>query len=135
MSIEKHFVTFSSPGVFTDEATTVAIDSWDVDAATDMAAGIVERYGATPYAFQFTTRARGDEELDSKVVATSPRYLITGVVWTLQQIIEREDPTDRIMISNMEGNRWDRVIHVPQGGWRNMSDTDVLLDNVRFAHA
>jgi len=62
----KHFVTFYSPGALFAEETSREIDQWDVDSARHMARGIVERYGATPYCFQFTTRARGPEDFEPR---------------------------------------------------------------------
>ncbi len=47
MAMQKHFVTFYSPGTFVSEETTNPIGSWDVAAAMKMAHGIVERYAAT----------------------------------------------------------------------------------------
>lgn len=75
MRIEKNFVTFFSPGTFVHEETTKEIDNWNVDEARDMARGIVERHGATPFAFQFSTRRREEDDLDSKVVSHSGTVL------------------------------------------------------------
>jgi len=65
--VQKHFVTFYSPGTFVSEESSLPIDAWDVDKAKEMAHDVVERYGATPYGFRFTTRSRGDADLDSKI--------------------------------------------------------------------
>lgn len=54
--MEKHFVIFYSPGTFVHETTEKEIAAWNTQAAMDMARGIKERYGATPYGFQFITR-------------------------------------------------------------------------------
>lgn len=62
--MEKHFVTFLSPGTFMAEDRTMPIPSWDVKLAQQMAESVKERYEAIPYAFYFTTRSRTDEELD-----------------------------------------------------------------------
>lgn len=105
-----HFVTFFSPGTFVHETTTRPIDSWDIETAKVMADSIVERYGATPFGFQFTTRSRGDEDLDSKISATSPMYFLGGTVEALAEVKARATDNDRILISNMEGNGWDRVV-------------------------
>jgi hypothetical protein len=113
--IEKHFVKFYSPGTFVAETTEKTIDSWDIETAKKMAAKITERYNATPYAFKFTTRSREDKDLDSHVTKTSPMYYLNCKVVTLAEIKKRNDPKDSILISNMEGNGWDKVVQSTKG--------------------
>ena len=107
--MEKHFVTFFSPGTFVAETTEKPVDSWDVEAARKMADEITERYGATPYGFRFTTRTRGPDDLDSKVSAKSPMYYINCKVQTLEFLEARNREDERILVSNMKSNGWDRV--------------------------
>lgn len=128
--MKKHFVTFYSPGTFTSETTTKPIDSWDVNQAMEMAHGITERYGATPYAFRFTTRSRGDADLDSKKSAESPLYHLGGKVETLAEVEARNDPKEDILRSNMRCNGYDRIV-VNDNSWRSvqpLGKTDVILD-------
>ena len=54
--MQKHYVTFISPGTFVSESTTKEVDSWDVKTAFEMSKTISERYNATPYAFSFFTK-------------------------------------------------------------------------------
>lgn len=108
--MEKHFVIFCSPGTLFSETTEKPIDSWDIKKATKMADKITERYGATPYGFYFTTRSRKDDELDSKVVKRSGMYFLGGIKLSLRDVINREDPTDKILISNMKNNNIEYVI-------------------------
>jgi hypothetical protein len=44
MKMEKHFVTFLSPGTFMAEDSTKPISSWDIKKAQQMAAKVKERY-------------------------------------------------------------------------------------------
>lgn len=128
--MERHFVTFYSPGTFVSETTTKEISSWDVGAAREMARDIVERYGAKPYGFRFTTRARGDNDLDSKEVAHSGMYHLGGRLESLDEIVQRNDPKDKILISNMRINGWDFVL-VNDNSYRitlPFDDRDHLLD-------
>lgn len=129
-ALKKHFVTFYSPGTFVSEETTKPIASWDVELASLMAHAISERYGATPYGFQFSTRARGDDDLDSKTVSTSGRYYLGGKIETLRQVKARNDPKERILISNMEINGWKKII-VNDNSWRftaPLMKGDTILD-------
>src|SRR5208337_1301855 len=110
MKVKKHFVTFYSPGTFVSEQTEKPIDSWDIEKAKKMARKIKERYDATPYGFRFSTRSRGDKDLDSKVTATSPMYYLGGKVETLAEVKARATEEDRILVSNMEINGYERII-------------------------
>lgn len=128
-TIIKHFVTFLSPGTFVAEDRTKPIDSWDVPIAQAMAETITERYNAVPYAFYFTTRTRGPDDLDSKVTATSPTYFIHCKVETLEEIEARALPDEQILRSNMRGNGYKAVV-VTTRGWKwtqPLRDGDVVL--------
>ncbi len=128
--MEKHFVTFYSPGTFVAETSERPIDSWDVETAKEMAHGIVERHAATPYGFQFTTRSRGPDDLDSAESARSPFYHLGGRVETLAEVEARNDPKEEILRSNMRGNGYAKIV-VNDNSWRSTSplgETDVILD-------
>lgn len=128
--MKKHFVTFYSPATFVSETTTKPIESWHVGQAVEMAKGIIERYNARPYGFAFETRERTDEELDSRVTKRSPMYYLGGTELTLQQVKDRNDPRNAILIANMENNGWDRVVE-NVNSWKAvlpMRPEDVILD-------
>lgn len=108
--MKKHFVTFLSAGTFVAEDTTKEISDWDVNKAVEMSKKITERYGSKPYGFYFTTRERKDDELDSKVTKRSGMYYISGKIQTLAEVKAENNPNNRILISNMECNKWDRII-------------------------
>ena len=129
-TMAKHFVTFYSPGTFFAETTTKPIDAWDVDKAVKMARKVNERYGAKPYGFQFSTRSRGDEDLDSKVTKESPMYYLGGRGETIEEVEARNDPKEKILRSNMRGNGYDKIV-VNDNSWRftgPLNPTDVILD-------
>lgn len=128
MSMQRHFVTFYSPGTFVAETTDKPIEAWDVEKAKAMAADIKERYGAVPYGFRFTTRSRKDNELDSSESARSPMYYLGGKVETLAEV-EARDP-DSILAQNMRSNKYARVVTSTKG-WRwtqPLNDGDVVLE-------
>lgn len=125
-----HFVTFYSPGTFFPEATTKEIPSWDIEAAKEMAHGISERYGATPYAFRFSTRSRGPADLDSKETSKSSLYYLGGRIETREEVERRNDPKEDILRGNMRANNIDRII-VNTNSWRftgALGPDDVVLD-------
>lgn len=128
--VTQHFVTFASPGTFVPEQTTKPVDSWDVEAAKQMALDIRERHGATPYGFYFSTRGRGPDDLDSKEIASSPFYYLGGKIETRAEVEARNDPKEEILRSNMRINDIAKII-VNDNSWRFVSalrDTDVVLD-------
>lgn len=130
MRVEGHFVTFFSPGTIVAETTTKPVLAWDVEEVMAMARQTIQRHNARPYAFQFSTRSREDDELDSKEVARSPLYYLGGKVETLAQVKARATDKDRILVSNMECNKWDRII-TNDNSWRwvqPLNDTDIVLD-------
>ncbi len=128
--MQKHFVTFYSPGTFVHEQTIRPIERWNVGQAVDLARSITERYNAKPFGFRFSTRARKDDELDSKTVKESPMYYLGGDVLTLEDVKKRSDPRDEILISNMECNGWNVVIE-NRNSWlitQPLNADDVVLD-------
>ena len=128
--MEKHFVTFYSPGTFVAEQTELPISKWDTDVAIGMARTIKERHGATPYGFRFTTRSRKNNKLDSRETKRSPMYYLGGKVETLDEVKARATERDRILIANMEGNRYDRII-TNDNSWRwtqPLEKEDVVLE-------
>lgn len=92
------------------ETTQKEIGSWDIEKAKKMAYDIKERHGATPYGFQFITRERGEKDFDSKETKRSNMYFLGGKVWTLTDLKSKNNPKDKILISNMEINGWDKII-------------------------
>lgn len=128
--MKKHFVRFYSPGTFVAETNELPIDAWNVNEAVKLASTIIQRYGARPYGFRFVTRERKDDELDSREVALSPQYFLGGTVETLEEIEARNDPADRILLSNMWGNGYAAVV-TNDNSWRwtqPLQPDDVVLD-------
>lgn len=115
--MKKHFVTFYFPGTIVAETTIRPTKKWHKDKAILMSKELKERHGALPYGFKFTCRSRDDNELDSKEIAQSRMYYLGGEVLTLEEIKKKGDPKDRILISNMECNNWDRVV-VNRNSWK-----------------
>ena len=132
--MKKHFVTFYSPGTFVSETTEEPITSWDIDIAVEMSTKILERYEARPYGFRFSTRERGQKDLDSKVTKTSNLYYLGGDILTLEQVKARKDPKDKILISNMECNHLDKIIE-NRNSWLftgALEKNDVVIDMSKY---
>jgi hypothetical protein len=78
---------------------------------------IIERYSAVPFCFRFSTRSREEDELDSRETAHSPMYYLGGQITTIEEVRQRADPSERILLSNMECNGYDRVV-VNTNSWK-----------------
>lgn len=128
--MKKHFVTFYSPGTFVHEETTKPIAEWDTDLAMEMSKDITERHDSRPFCFVFSTRERGSEVLDSSEIKRSGRYYLGGTVETLEEVKRRATGDDRILISNMECNKWDRIIttETPWKMSQPLESDDVVLE-------
>jgi hypothetical protein len=127
--MKRHFVVFYSPGTLFAEQSERPVASWDIEAAKKMARDIKARHGATPYGFRFVTRGRTDEELDSRTIKHSPMYFLGGKVKTLKQLKAENSPQNKQLISNMEFNRYNRVV-TNDNSWRwtqQLEKGDVVL--------
>ena len=133
LAIRQDCVTFLSQGTIAHEATTRQVNLWHVDQAVETSREITERHGATPFGFYFTTRGRGDKDLDSRETARSGVYYLNGIIETADQIEERGDPGERTLLANMRGNHWDKVVRNARGyPWAQpLRDGDVVLARPR----
>lgn len=135
VSVSKHFVVFLSPGTFMAENTELPIESWDVERAQAMSAEIVERHGARPYGFYFVTRGRGAMDLDSRELKRSGTYFLGGTIRTVDEVRAARNPDERILLSNMECNGYDRVVE-NRNSWRwtqPLREIDVVLPQPEWA--
>ena len=128
--MKKHFVRFFSPGTFVAEMQEQEVPAWDVDIAVELAETITERHGAIPYGFVFLTRERGQEDLDSHITETSPmHYLPHCRVETIEDVENRDDPDEEILLDNMRANGWNRIVTTTKGWkWNQpLREDDIVL--------
>lgn len=127
--MKKHFVTYYWPGSLVANTCGEPVEAWDVDAAKERARKFAPDRAA-PYGFRFTTRERGPDDLDSKQTESSPMYYLGGTVETLEQVKARATDKDYILIANMEGNKYDRIV-TNNNSWRwtqPLEPNDVVLE-------
>ncbi len=120
MTHAKQYVTFLYPGIFLSEEETRAVETRDVG-------GLAVPEGA--FAFQFFERLEIDvdgERLVGKPRNRSGRYYPEGRVMTVADVL-LDERDNRILISNMEGNGWDRVVKTRCGNYQPFTDDDVVL--------
>lgn len=128
--MEKHYVSFYSPGTFISECTSKEIDSWDVEKAKEMARDIKDRYGSNTYGFRFRTQNHSDDDMTVQVTKLSGMYFFSGTIRSISFIILQDKPEEKILRSNMITNGWDSVIEInnPHKLVLPFEKGDVLLD-------
>lgn len=140
MSIkQKHFVRFFSPGTFCSEVSIQEIDSLDTTKAVKMAKDITERYNARPYGFRFETNTSSDPipdgnggflKVESRLDKSSGIYYIGGKVFNYDQIKDRNNPDDNILLSNMRNN-CPLIVEITNGYLSTMpfEENDSIVDS------
>ena len=116
----QHFVKYLLPGSFFSNEEISPIQTWDVPTAQRQAPK-----GA--FAFQFTTRSRGEADLDSKQTAQSGRYYLGGEVRTRDEVLAGTDPKEATLRDNVRYNKWNRIIKTPLGNTQLLDDGDTVL--------
>jgi len=132
VTLIKEYVKFLSPGTIMAETNIHEIEERNVDLAIELARSIKQRYNARPYGFRFVTRAREDHEMDSKIINTSHMYYLGGEIQTIEQVRKNNLSSERILLSNMECNNWDRII-INNNSWKwtqPLKKDDIVLDVV-----
>ena len=118
-TVEKHYVSFLSPGSFVDEDTRKSIAGWDTAKAVKMAKTITERYNATPYAFFFTTVLTaeaiddgmgGKLKVEERETARSGKHFLGGEIKSFDDVVKEGNPKDNILLSNMKCNDYPFVV-------------------------
>lgn len=116
----KHYVTFYYPGSFVDEEETRAI------------AKRGEIGAVPPAAFGYQEWDREEHEKDGEVLKGQPKnrgpMTYFGTAYTADEV-EKLSPADRyrILLNNMRGNGWERVVRTERGNWRAFTDDVRLL--------
>lgn len=137
--MRKHKVTFYSPGTFISESSTYDIDSWDIPKAVELSEKVQERYGAKPYGFVFETLLVADDvpdgeggklKVEAKRVEKSGIHFLGGKLETYTDVVERNDPKEEILRSNMRNNEsW--IICINTNSYRStipFGEEDCIVD-------
>ena len=104
MTVQKHYVTFYSPGSFVSETTTKEIDAWSVDLAVRM---VKDRWHCSnPYGFSFKTKE--SDGWSPKTVKESGMYYLGGKLLKLNDIPDTKE--NSILRDNMRFNNYEYVI-------------------------
>lgn len=108
MPASKNFVVFYSPGTIVSESTEKEIDQFDTVVAVEMAKGIRERHGVTPFGFRFFTRTMNEKDFTVKTEYKPGTYFLGGKLLSLDDIPDTKE--NEILRDNMRYNDWQFVI-------------------------
>ncbi len=116
----KHYLKTYYPGSFFPETSAKEVKKRDV--LVDLPKGA--------YAYQYydvEEVTKNKEILRGKEKNRSPMYF-AGKVYTIREL-EEAYPNKRILISNIKGNGWNKVIKTIRGNWQPFSNEDILLNS------
>jgi hypothetical protein len=119
--ITVRYVRFYAPGSFCANDWTVEVQSADPAAVV---------WPENAYAFTMNERVDahdGPEVFKGEDKQIGPMYYHPdSKVATLREVKARNDSRDRILISNMECNRWPGVIYTRWGNWPQPYEADKM---------
>lgn len=124
------YVEFLYPGIVFDESSAKPVDGRNPSEIE-----VPDR----AHAFRFydvgeTTDEDSGVTLKSERMHYSGTYYPGGEVWT-QERVWRELPDERILLSNMKGNRWEEVVRTRFGSWHPVRGKVVMLPDPAKAPA
>lgn len=124
-----HRIESESPGSFFSEQSFHAVPERTIEAALAV-------LPASAFRFRFydalaaTVDVEGEPQTVRKNENTSAWHYAGGTIYTLAEMealnIAEAGRYD-ILLSNMRGNGWDRVIHTPKGNWHPWEDDFVYV--------
>lgn len=119
--MKKTFVQFAYPGIFMSETSEMKISKRDPK---------LVKIPKGCYAFRFydqTVVMDGKETLTGKAKNYSGwHYIKKSRVMTLTEV-KKEFPHEKILIDNMEINKYKKIVKTPQGNTFPLEKDDVLL--------
>ena len=121
--MQKHFVNLLYAGIIVSEKSSHEVSDWNISEVYE----IIRSQKYKPYGFEFITRERKDNELDSRIIKSSGTYYLGGTVLNSEQVMARRDFNTRILLSNMETNSWEYVIETVNGQFFPFEENDILL--------
>ena len=125
--IRRTYIEFVYPGTLFNETSTKEVKSRDT-------ARVNVPDGAFGFKFfdilEATVEADGKSvKLTSARINESPMFYYGGRIYTRAEAA-REIPNNRTLLSNMDGNGWDRVIKTRAGDFQPFEETGVFIEAV-----
>lgn len=115
----KHYVEFFYPGIIVDESSSREVAERTVEGL---------KWPQYAHSAHFYSREETEGEhgtMHGPAFDRSPFYHRQGKLYTVEDV-EREFPSERILIQNMRSNQIKYVIRHPEGLWREFRDGDQI---------
>lgn len=120
----KHFVTFYYPGAFVAEDSTMEIDYRFLGDVL----GLKNAKGAYGFTFHSIDYINFDgKEYKSEIFDKTGMFYIDGEIFTFKQMKKRF-PEEHISISNMEVNRWEKIVRTNAGWFLPFRKNDQIIN-------
>jgi hypothetical protein len=123
-SMLKHYVTYASPGLLFDNFEEREVPTRDPETALR---------NMPPNAFSFQFYSRTEKKVDGELLVGeekdfSPTYYV-GKVYTLDEVKKEFGNNDsyRILIQNMEGNDYQKVVLCRTGNWKPFIEDKTIV--------
>lgn len=114
----KHYVTFLYPGSFVAEESSKEIDSRE------------GKIKAPKTCFAYYLWDREEHEVNGELLKGSVKnksgLLYFGEVMTIQEV-EEKVPNNKILISNMRINKWNKVVRTRTGNFQPLRNNDIVI--------
>lgn len=120
MAKKTTYVEFYFPGVMFDETSVKKVATRDTKDISVPNGAFGFRF------FDVMTTEENGVKMESDKLNESPMYYYGGRIMTLA-VVQREVPDARILISNMRGNGYKRVIRCRTGNFKPFQKGDVLI--------
>jgi hypothetical protein len=113
------------PGSFMDESSTVEVNGRTIEQIARTAD--ISVFAVRTFKVLEGTAQVGDKtvKVRSERFDVSPQAFVGGDVFTLEEV-KTQFPQHSTLISNMEGNGWNRVIRARTGNWKPYEGEAVL---------
>ena len=123
--VRRTYVEFVYPGVIVNETSVKEVESRDTSE-------VKVPDGAFGFRFFDVLIAKVEcagktVELRSDRLNQSPMHYYGGRIFSREEVA-RKVPDNRILLSNMEGNGWDRVIKTRTGNFQPFEESDVFIE-------
>ena len=123
--VRRTYVEFVYPGIIVSETSVKEVESRDTSEV---------KVPDGAFGFRFFDVLIAKVECDGKTVELrsdrlnqSPMHYYGGRILTREEV-EREVPDNRILLDNMDGNGWNRVIKTRMGNFQPFEESDAFVE-------
>ena len=114
----KHYVTFLYPGIFLSEESSKEVKSRD------------EKFEVPKTCFAYYFWDREEQEIRGEILKGEAKnksgLFYFGELMTVKDV-EEKLPKERVLLSNMRSNNWDKIVRTRRGNFQPFNKGDKIL--------